>query len=52
MPQMAPLLWLNLFIFFSFTFLVFFVLNYFIPPYKKIDPMIAYSQHKKLNWKW
>nr|YP_009442874.1 ATP synthase F0 subunit 8 [Typhlatya miravetensis]SCN12522.1 ATP synthase F0 subunit 8 [Typhlatya miravetensis] len=52
MPQMAPLLWLNLFIFFSFSFMLFFILNYFLTPYSKKKQTSKTKEAKKLNWKW
>nr|YP_009407047.1 ATP synthase F0 subunit 8 [Typhlatya arfeae]ASA39596.1 ATP synthase F0 subunit 8 [Typhlatya arfeae] len=52
MPQMAPLLWFNLFTFFSITFMLFFIMNYFLAPYNKIKPTSKTQKTKKLNWKW
>nr|YP_009406917.1 ATP synthase F0 subunit 8 [Typhlatya pearsei]ASA39440.1 ATP synthase F0 subunit 8 [Typhlatya pearsei] len=52
MPQMAPLLWLNLFIFFSLSLILFFIFNYFLPPYFKTKPFFKHLKFKKLNWKW
>nr|WRO44718.1 ATP synthase F0 subunit 8 [Cyrebion subrufolineatus] len=52
MPQMAPLSWLNLFIFFIFVFLIFNSLNYFYfnnPSISKSNKMI---NKMKINWKW
>nr|YP_010164059.1 ATP synthase F0 subunit 8 [Nanhaipotamon hongkongense]QRK27348.1 ATP synthase F0 subunit 8 [Nanhaipotamon hongkongense] len=34
MPQMAPLLWLFMFIFFILSLMMFLILNYFIKPFK------------------
>nr|YP_010936714.1 ATP synthase F0 subunit 8 [Tzotzilthelphusa villarosalensis]WKW91710.1 ATP synthase F0 subunit 8 [Tzotzilthelphusa villarosalensis] len=36
MPQMAPLLWLLLFIYFLMSLLIFLMMNYFIKPFNKI----------------
>nr|QWB85693.1 ATP synthase F0 subunit 8 [Peithona prionoides] len=51
MPQMAPLSWLTLFIFFMMIYFLFNILNYFIFSYK-----IKMSKKEKkklfLNWKW
>nr|QFK69673.1 ATP synthase F0 subunit 8 [Parapenaeopsis tenella] len=52
MPQMAPLLWLNLFIMFSVTFIVFLILNYFIKVPSKISKSPLPSQKQEMNWKW
>nr|ALO76556.1 ATP synthase F0 subunit 8 [Urodontus sp. URO01] len=51
MPQMAPLNWLTLFIYFSLIFFMFMLMNYYI---------FLYPSHKKLissvyihkSWKW
>nr|YP_009511965.1 ATP synthase F0 subunit 8 [Aristaeomorpha foliacea]AXI97892.1 ATP synthase F0 subunit 8 [Aristaeomorpha foliacea] len=52
MPQMAPLLWLNLFVMFSTTFLMFLILNYFIKVPAKIEkPEVSYTKNE-MNWKW
>nr|AML26249.1 ATP synthase F0 subunit 8 [Leiodidae sp. BMNH 1274323] len=51
MPQMAPLMWVTLFIIFSSIFLLTNMINYFIINYnikKKINKM----NFKKINWKW
>nr|WRO44744.1 ATP synthase F0 subunit 8 [Habronychus sp. 1 XYG-2024a]WRO45054.1 ATP synthase F0 subunit 8 [Habronychus sp. 2 XYG-2024a] len=53
MPQMAPLSWLNLFIFFIMVFLVFNSLNYFY-----FNKSFSTSEKKiktfknKMSWKW
>nr|YP_009406995.1 ATP synthase F0 subunit 8 [Typhlopatsa pauliani]ASA39531.1 ATP synthase F0 subunit 8 [Typhlopatsa pauliani] len=52
MPQMSPLLWFNLFIFFSVTFMLFFIINYFLPPFTKTNLPTKMSKMKKLSWKW
>nr|AXS66163.1 ATP synthase F0 subunit 8 [Cerambycidae sp. 9 KM-2017] len=51
MPQMAPLNWLILFIFFLSIFFLFNIMNYYIinlTPEKKITSKIKTS----INWKW
>nr|QLY89707.1 ATP synthase F0 subunit 8 [Sialis fuliginosa] len=53
MPQMAPLYWLMLFMFFLLTFILFNILNYFnfLPLY----PNKSLYSSKKMNsliWKW
>nr|AYW52632.1 ATP synthase F0 subunit 8 [Elateridae sp. JWH-2018] len=51
MPQMSPLLWINLFIFFIMVFLIFNSLNYFSFSYKP-QTMAPSSTKKMINWKW
>nr|AOY39945.1 ATP synthase F0 subunit 8 [Curculionidae sp. BMNH 1040049] len=50
MPQMSPLNWIFLFIFFSSLFMLFSIMNYFTPTYKpspsKYNKMYIYP------WKW
>ncbi|NP_038291.1 ATP synthase F0 subunit 8 (mitochondrion) [Penaeus monodon] len=52
MPQMAPLLWLNLFLMFSATFVMFIVLNYFIKVPSKIEKSSSQLQKMEMTWKW
>nr|YP_009406943.1 ATP synthase F0 subunit 8 [Typhlatya galapagensis]ASA39466.1 ATP synthase F0 subunit 8 [Typhlatya galapagensis] len=52
MPQMAPLMWFNLFVFFSVTLILFFIMNHFLKPYYKIHLPTLAIKFKKLNWKW
>nr|YP_010988591.1 ATP synthase F0 subunit 8 [Pteroptyx malaccae]WOR80735.1 ATP synthase F0 subunit 8 [Pteroptyx malaccae] len=51
MPQMAPLSWLNLFIFFIIIFMLFNVMNYFSLIYKNNN---IKKENKKtiITWKW
>nr|AEP27453.1 ATP synthase F0 subunit 8 [Deporaus betulae] len=51
MPQMAPLNWLTLFIFFILVFMIFNSVNYFMFNY---TPKICKISKKsiKFNWKW
>nr|QWB85758.1 ATP synthase F0 subunit 8 [Clytobius davidis] len=51
MPQMAPLNWLTLFLFFTFMFLTFNMMNFFSFSYQ---PKMSKEVKKsiKLNWKW
>nr|ASM41799.1 ATP synthase F0 subunit 8 [Stictoleptura succedanea] len=51
MPQMAPLNWLMLFIFFILIFFIFNSLNYFIFNYN-IKNKIKMKKFLILNWKW
>nr|AML26232.1 ATP synthase F0 subunit 8 [Scirtidae sp. BMNH 1274304] len=51
MPQMAPLNWLMLFMYFILLFLMFCIMNYsfinYSPTSSKIKKLI-----KNMNWKW
>nr|QAA11056.1 ATP synthase F0 subunit 8 [Stenopus scutellatus] len=52
MPQMAPMLWLYLFIFFISVYLIFLILNFFS---KLPSPVSIKKQTKELpslSWKW
>nr|AXS65743.1 ATP synthase F0 subunit 8 [Staphylinoidea sp. 13 KM-2017] len=51
MPQMAPLNWLILFIYFSFIFILLNSLNYFSFLYK-IKNNFSNKIIKKNSWKW
>nr|UQS75806.1 ATP synthase F0 subunit 8 [Bombylius sp.] len=53
MPQMAPISWLTLFIVFSFTFLMFNMMNYFsfLPPTPQSSKSLKIQQNP-MNWKW
>uniref|UniRef100_A0AB38ZFT8 ATP synthase complex subunit 8 n=1 Tax=Bactrocera cinnabaria TaxID=3138142 RepID=A0AB38ZFT8_9MUSC len=53
MPQMAPIGWLSLFIIFSFTFILFSMMNYYstIPQTPKSQVSNKHST-STLNWKW
>nr|UEX92144.1 ATP synthase F0 subunit 8 [Acidiella didymera] len=53
MPQMAPMGWLNLFIIFSITFILFSMMNYYMTLYKSPQSKTIYKlSMKSLNWKW
>nr|YP_010728427.1 ATP synthase F0 subunit 8 [Endochironomus pekanus]WEF49655.1 ATP synthase F0 subunit 8 [Endochironomus pekanus] len=56
MPQMSPMLWSLLFLFFIFLFMFFNILNYFnfIPSYKNLNTEMNKQQIKQniFNWKW
>nr|YP_009176795.1 ATP synthase F0 subunit 8 [Portunus sanguinolentus]ALJ10994.1 ATP synthase F0 subunit 8 [Portunus sanguinolentus]ALK60817.1 ATP synthase F0 subunit 8 [Portunus sanguinolentus] len=52
MPQMAPLLWLYLYMFFLISLILFLVINYFIKPFEYIDSsVISTPATPQLNWK-
>nr|WIL79813.1 ATP synthase F0 subunit 8 [Callimerus nigroapicalis] len=51
MPQMSPLNWVSLFIYFSLIFMMINSMNYFFVTYSfssKTKKLIL----KKINWKW
>nr|YP_009250314.1 ATP synthase F0 subunit 8 [Periplaneta lateralis]AMW91069.1 ATP synthase F0 subunit 8 [Periplaneta lateralis]AVN67789.1 ATP synthase F0 subunit 8 [Periplaneta lateralis]UEV86525.1 ATP synthase F0 subunit 8 [Periplaneta lateralis] len=52
MPQMMPLSWLMLFLFFSIMFMLFNSMNYFsyIPINLSMEKKMINS--KMMNWKW
>nr|YP_009559298.1 ATP synthase F0 subunit 8 [Euphausia superba]ACH78207.1 ATP synthase subunit 8 [Euphausia superba]AEX54929.1 ATP synthase subunit 8 [Euphausia superba]AEX54942.1 ATP synthase subunit 8 [Euphausia superba]AEX54953.1 ATP synthase subunit 8 [Euphausia superba]AEX54966.1 ATP synthase subunit 8 [Euphausia superba] len=52
MPQMSPLLWLNLFIMFSTTFMVFMTVNYFMKVPSKLTSTQSKLTYTKMFWKW
>nr|YP_009525768.1 ATP synthase F0 subunit 8 [Belzebub intermedius]AXS67622.1 ATP synthase F0 subunit 8 [Belzebub intermedius] len=52
MPQMAPMMWLNLFLIFSITFMIFLVVNYFTKAPKKANLSSKTLNNISLNWKW
>nr|YP_010248181.1 ATP synthase F0 subunit 8 [Gonodactylus smithii]YP_337839.1 ATP synthase F0 subunit 8 [Gonodactylus chiragra]ABA18051.1 ATP synthase F0 subunit 8 [Gonodactylus chiragra]QTK16222.1 ATP synthase F0 subunit 8 [Gonodactylus smithii]UEV86992.1 ATP synthase F0 subunit 8 [Gonodactylellus affinis] len=52
MPQMSPLLWLNLYVFFFLIFMLFVMMNYFTyTPSMKEQETLKYEPHQ-MNWKW
>nr|AXS66613.1 ATP synthase F0 subunit 8 [Cucujoidea sp. 45 KM-2017] len=51
MPQMAPLNWLFLFIYFTIVFLMFNAVNYFSFLYKIKSPNIKKNK-TSYSWKW
>nr|YP_010620957.1 ATP synthase F0 subunit 8 [Hebardina concinna]WAX39301.1 ATP synthase F0 subunit 8 [Hebardina concinna] len=52
MPQMMPLSWLMLFIFFSSLFLMFNFMNYFSYIPIKLSTEKKNITMKMMNWKW
>nr|ASY97966.1 ATP synthase F0 subunit 8 [Spilomantis occipitalis] len=52
MPQMMPLNWLSLFMFFSITLLMFNVMNYYMSMNKLTSKSSIKLMVKTLNWKW
>uniref|UniRef100_UPI0030E38679 ATP synthase F0 subunit 8 n=1 Tax=Ocypode rotundata TaxID=1844313 RepID=UPI0030E38679 len=51
MPQMAPILWAPLFIFFILSLSLFFMLNYFIKPFEKKSTTLLDSHSTFKHWK-
>nr|UYI30615.1 ATP synthase F0 subunit 8 [Aquatica sp. a XF-2022] len=51
MPQMAPLSWLNLFIYFAIVFIMFNTMNYFSLLYKNNNSEQKMKK-KMISWKW
>nr|YP_009422160.1 ATP synthase F0 subunit 8 [Aquatica lateralis]BBA21823.1 ATP synthase F0 subunit 8 [Aquatica lateralis]BDE56936.1 ATPase subunit 8 [Aquatica lateralis] len=51
MPQMAPLSWLNLFIYFAMVFILFNTMNYFSLLYKNNNTKQT-KKMKLISWKW
>nr|YP_009020445.1 ATP synthase F0 subunit 8 [Engaeus cunicularius]CDN85534.1 ATP synthase F0 subunit 8 [Engaeus cunicularius] len=52
MPQMSPLLWLNLFMFFILGFLLFSIINYYILPKNKKEISTSNINPTQKIWKW
>nr|APT41472.1 ATP synthase F0 subunit 8 [Evandromyia infraspinosa] len=53
MPQMAPLMWLSLFIFFLLMYLFFNIMNYF--SYNMLNnnqSKKTFLKQQTYNWKW
>nr|YP_010988716.1 ATP synthase F0 subunit 8 [Anaspides eberhardi]WOR81047.1 ATP synthase F0 subunit 8 [Anaspides eberhardi] len=52
MPQMAPLFWFILFIFFSLVLILFFSLTYFLSPIQKNIFQTFSHPGPSFLWKW
>nr|YP_010632182.1 ATP synthase F0 subunit 8 [Cybister brevis]WBP62296.1 ATP synthase F0 subunit 8 [Cybister brevis] len=53
MPQMAPMSWLLLYIFFSLIFIIINILNYYnFLKYPSQENQTIKIKTNKLNWKW
>nr|YP_009485898.1 ATP synthase F0 subunit 8 [Paroster microsturtensis]AVZ66476.1 ATP synthase F0 subunit 8 [Paroster microsturtensis] len=52
MPQMAPMNWLFLYLFFSMMFILFNFMNFYIFLIKENNSMIKSMSMKFMNWKW
>nr|UZG66045.1 ATP synthase F0 subunit 8 [Aquatica ficta] len=51
MPQMAPLSWLNLFIYYAMVFVMYNAMNYYWILYKN-NEMKQTKKNKMISWKW
>nr|QUT09630.1 ATP synthase F0 subunit 8 [Tenuilapotamon latilum kaiyangense] len=51
MPQMFPMFWLSLLMFFLFSLMLFLMLNYFIKPYKTFNFIPISLSFSKFPWK-
>nr|YP_009915381.1 ATP synthase F0 subunit 8 [Palaemon adspersus]QLM01570.1 ATP synthase F0 subunit 8 [Palaemon adspersus] len=52
MPQMAPLLWLNLYIFFTIMFAIIVIMNFYMKPPIKVNVPTKLSSLNPQTWKW
>ncbi|YP_004221772.1 ATP synthase F0 subunit 8 (mitochondrion) [Macrobrachium nipponense] len=52
MPQMAPLLWLNLYVFFTVVLTLIIISSYFIKTPIKVDSNLTITKTNQANWKW
>nr|AXS66243.1 ATP synthase F0 subunit 8 [Tenebrionoidea sp. 2 KM-2017] len=52
MPQMAPLNWLTLMIYFILIFILFNSINYFSFLYNPASKSLSSKKSIQLNWKW
>nr|AMW67855.1 ATP synthase F0 subunit 8 [Nevrorthus apatelios] len=52
MPQMAPISWLTLFMYFTILMLTFSMMNYYIFLYKSPLSKKMSFDINSLNWKW
>nr|AVN67908.1 ATP synthase F0 subunit 8 [Lobopterella dimidiatipes] len=52
MPQMMPLSWLSLYMFFSITFMLFTFMNYYTYIPNSSSSEVIAKKIKSMNWKW
>nr|YP_004564072.1 ATP synthase F0 subunit 8 [Libelloides macaronius]CBW30522.1 ATP synthase F0 subunit 8 [Libelloides macaronius] len=52
MPQMSPLSWWLLFMYFIILLLMFSIMNYFVFFYKAQEVDSMKIETKSMNWKW
>nr|ARH54315.1 ATP synthase F0 subunit 8 [Curculionidae sp. 6 AH-2016] len=50
MPQMSPLNWLSMYIYFYLLFLLLMIINYYLFLYK--PKTHKFKKLSKINWKW
>nr|QRG31125.1 ATP synthase F0 subunit 8 [Chrysochares punctatus] len=51
MPQMSPLMWTSLFMFFTIIMILFVLMNFFMKNYFP-NKKSFYMNKKIINWKW
>nr|YP_010164111.1 ATP synthase F0 subunit 8 [Longpotamon depressum]QRK27439.1 ATP synthase F0 subunit 8 [Longpotamon depressum] len=51
MPQMSPMFWLSLLMFFLLSLMLFLMLNYFLKPFKMFNFTSFSHPFSKLFWK-
>nr|AXS65232.1 ATP synthase F0 subunit 8 [Curculionoidea sp. 18 KM-2017] len=51
MPQMAPLNWMSLYLFFILLYIMMMIMNYYIFLYFP-SPMKIIKMNKNYSWKW
>nr|ASS30667.1 ATP synthase F0 subunit 8 [Gastroptychus rogeri] len=52
MPQMAPLLWFNLMLLFTFCFFFYIIMNYFMLKHSQIKNQKMSPMNSEKNWQW
>nr|QFG40115.1 ATP synthase F0 subunit 8 [Alpheus randalli] len=52
MPQMSPILWLNLYFMFSITLIVFIAMFFFTKPLTQAPQSTKTHYNQKLTWSW
>nr|YP_010489357.1 ATP synthase F0 subunit 8 [Lauridromia dehaani]UWM10771.1 ATP synthase F0 subunit 8 [Lauridromia dehaani] len=52
MPQMAPLMWFNLFLMFLFSLSLFLIFNHFLKPFSKNKSLTKHNEIPYKIWKW
>nr|YP_009112293.1 ATP synthase F0 subunit 8 [Upogebia yokoyai]AIY61415.1 ATP synthase F0 subunit 8 [Upogebia yokoyai] len=52
MPQMEPLMWLNLFFMFLVSFIIYFIMNYYIVSFPKISSTPSKYSLQSKPWTW
>nr|ASY98381.1 ATP synthase F0 subunit 8 [Phyllocrania paradoxa]WVH38925.1 ATP synthase F0 subunit 8 [Phyllocrania paradoxa] len=52
MPQMMPLNWLTMFLFFSILLIIFNMMNYYSPSHKSNYSLSTKMTIKTMTWKW